>query len=287
MTDTEKNYFNELYSVNVNGKTEEKNGLTYLSWTWAWAEVCKRYPDANYEVIKFNGLPYVYDDATGYMVYTRVTILGVTREMWLAVMDSNNYAMKKEPYKVVTKYKTIDVKPATMTDINKAIMRCLTKNLAMFGLGLYIYAGEDLPESTTESATESTTESATEPTETTKSKSKGKTKASATEPTTAPTETTATKPETKPETKHAVRAEFVEYCKKYGIKDAKFTDVCKLYKLNNDAKDENFTKALEYCKQMVEDDRRKALAEAKSKPKTEVDEALEETEEFLNGIEEV
>lgn len=275
MTTEEKTYFNELYSVNVNGKTEEKNGLTYLSWTWAWAEVCKRYPDANYEVVKFNGLPYVYDDNTGYMVYTNVTILGVTREMWLAVMDSNNYAMKKEPYKVVTKYKTIDVKPATMTDINKAIMRCLTKNLAMFGLGLYIYAGEDLPEDATESATE--------PTETAKGKSKGKAKASATEPTTAPTEATATKPETK----HAVRAEFVEYCKKYGIKDAKFTDVCKLYKLNNDAKDENFTKALEYCKQMVEDDRRKALAESKSKPNTEVDEALEETEQFLNGIEEV
>lgn len=147
MTQEEKNYFNELYNVNVNDKTEDKNGLTYLSWVWAWAEFCKRYPDANYEVVKFNGLPYVYDEATGYMVYTKVTILGVTREMWLAVMDSNNYAMKKEPYKVVTKYKTIDVKPATMTDINKTIMRCLTKNLAMFGLGLYIYAGEDLPES--------------------------------------------------------------------------------------------------------------------------------------------
>lgn len=279
MTATEKEYFNELYSVNVNGKTEEKNGLTYLSWTWAWAEVCKRYPDANYEVVKFNGLPYVYDDATGYMVYTNVTILGVTREMWLAVMDSNNYAMKKEPYKVVTKYKTIDVKPATMTDINKAIMRCLTKNLAMFGLGLYIYAGEDLPEDATEGATE--------PTETAKSKSKGKAKASTTEPTTAPTEPTTESKETNNKPVHAVRAEFVEYCKKYGITGEKFTSVCKLYKLNNDAKDENFTKALEYCKQMVEDDRRKALAESKSKPKTEVDEALEETEQFLNGIEEV
>lgn len=274
MTTEEKNYFNELFSVNVNGKTEEKNGLTYLSWAWAWAEFCKRYPDANYEVVKFNGLPYVYDDNTGYMVYTNVTILGVTREMWLAVMDSNNYAMKKEPYKVVTKYKTIDVKPATMTDINKTIMRCLTKNLAMFGLGLYIYAGEDLPEDATESATE--------PTETAKSKSKGKAKASTTEPTTAPTETQA-----KPEAKHAVRAEFVEYCKKYNITGDKFTDVCKRFKLNNDAKDENFIKALEYCKQMVEDDRRKAVAEAKNKPKSEVDEALEETEDFLSGIEEV
>ena len=66
--------------------------------------------------------------------------------MWLPVMDGNNKAMKAEPYQVQTKYKTITVNAATMFDVNKAIMRCLTKNLAMFGLGLYIYAGEDLPE---------------------------------------------------------------------------------------------------------------------------------------------
>ena len=174
MTQEEKNYFNELYNVNVNDKTEDKNGLTYLSWAWAWAEFCKRSPDANYEVVKFNGLPYVYDEATGYMVYTKVTILGVTREMWLAVMDSNNYAMKKEPYKVVTKYKTIDVKPATMTDINKTIMRCLTKNLAMFGLGLYIYAGEDLPE---DSETATKAPETAKPTKTSKTPSEDKEKA--------------------------------------------------------------------------------------------------------------
>ena len=66
--------------------------------------------------------------------------------MWLPVMDSNNRAMKSEAYTVRTKYKEIVVQSATMFDVNKTIMRCLVKNLAMFGLGLYIYAGEDLPE---------------------------------------------------------------------------------------------------------------------------------------------
>lgn len=141
------NAFDILYPVDVGEHTENKNGLTYLSWAWAWAEVKKRFPDANYRIIKTEeGLPYVFDKDTGYMVYTEVTIDGITHEMWLPVMDANNNAMKDTPYDVQTKYKTISVKPATMFDINKTIMRCLTKNLSMFGLGLYIYAGEDLPE---------------------------------------------------------------------------------------------------------------------------------------------
>ena len=138
--------FEELYGLDVNAKTEEKNGLKYLSWAWAWAEFKKVYPEATYEVVKFDGLPYCYDPNTGYMVYTKVTAEGITHEMWLPVMDGANHAMKAEPYNVKTKYKEIPVEPATMFDVNKAIMRCLTKNLAMFGLGLYIYAGEDLPE---------------------------------------------------------------------------------------------------------------------------------------------
>lgn len=138
--------FEELYNLNVNAKTEKKNGLTYLSWAWAWAEFKKAYPDASYEVVKFNGLPYAYDQLTGYMVYTKVTADGITHEMWLPVMDGANHAMKAERYEIQTKYKKIPVEPATMFDVNKTIMRCLTKNLAMFGLGLYIYAGEDLPE---------------------------------------------------------------------------------------------------------------------------------------------
>lgn len=139
--------FKELYAVNVNGNIEKKNGLSYLSWAWAWAEFMKRYPQAEYEIVKFNGLPYAYDPNTGYMVYTKVTVEGQTREMWLPVMDSANKAMKAEPYTVTNKWgKETTVESATMFDINKTIMRCLVKNLAMFGLGLYIYAGEDLPE---------------------------------------------------------------------------------------------------------------------------------------------
>ena len=143
--------FEDLNGLNINGHTEKKKvegkELTYLSWPWAWAEVKKRYPDAHYSIWKNeNGLPYTEDPATGYMVYTSVTIEGVTHEMWLPVMNGANKAMKRAPYKYTTKYGEKSVEAATMMDINKTIMRCLVKNLAMFGLGLYIYAGEDLPE---------------------------------------------------------------------------------------------------------------------------------------------
>lgn len=160
-----KNYFELLNSINVSDKTEKKNGLTFLSWAWAWTEVKKLFPDATYNIKKFgeNQLPYVYDENTGYMVFTDMTIEGITHEMWLPVLDGANQAMKniKYTYKVykytngkkvwnnqTNSYEMVDkeVEPATMFDINKTIMRCLTKNIAMFGLGLYIYAGEDLPE---------------------------------------------------------------------------------------------------------------------------------------------
>ena len=147
----ENSVFVELNKVNVNEHVEKKNtgraNLSYLSWCWAWAEVKKRYPNASYEIVKFeNGLPYCFDPNTGYMVYTKVTIEGITHEMWLPVMDSHNDAMLDKPYEVKTKYNSYTVAKCTMFDVNKTIMRCLTKNLAMFGLGLYIYAGEDLPE---------------------------------------------------------------------------------------------------------------------------------------------
>lgn len=122
--------FQELYKIDVSDKTEKKGNLTYLSWTWAWAEFKKVYPDAKYELKMFDGKPYIHDSDTGYMVFTSVTAGGMTYDMWLPVMDARNKALKQ----------------ADMFDINKAIMRCFTKNLAMFGLGLYIYAGEDLPE---------------------------------------------------------------------------------------------------------------------------------------------
>lgn len=147
--------FEELLAKNVNDKTEKrKNGkveLTYLSWAWAWAEFKKFYPDATYEIKKFetNGklLPYMYEEDTGYMVQTCVTADGLTYEMWLPVMDGANKSMKNKSYEYETKYgEKKKVEQASMFDVNKSIMRCLTKNLAMFGLGLYIYAGEDLPE---------------------------------------------------------------------------------------------------------------------------------------------
>lgn len=148
--------FTTLSQVNVNDKTKAKNKLTYLSWPFAWGETKKRYPDASYTVDLYDGKPYLYDEHLGYLVSTVVTIDGKSLPMSLPVMDGANNAMKSErySYKViewVNRQKTgnmIDkwVEPATMFDINKTMMRCLVKNIAMFGLGLYIYAGEDIPE---------------------------------------------------------------------------------------------------------------------------------------------
>ena len=144
--------FKNLREINVTGHVEQKNGLNYLSWAWAWDEVMKVYPEAMYEIERFDNKPYLYDEKTGYMVFTRMSINGVEREMWLPVMDANNKAMMDHTYKYKVKdyatggYKEKEVEPATMFDVNKAIMRCLVKNLAMYGLGLALYSGEDLPE---------------------------------------------------------------------------------------------------------------------------------------------
>ena len=145
--------FETLFSINVGNHIEKKNGLSYLSWPYAWAEVKKRFPDATYSVKLFgeNNLPYVYDENTGYMVFTNVTINNLTHDMWLPVMDNFNKSMKSVKYTYSSNYrKNACVEAASMFDINKAIMRCLVKNLAMFGLGLYIYSGEDLPENESE-----------------------------------------------------------------------------------------------------------------------------------------
>lgn len=147
----EKQTFELLSAINVNDKVEKKSNLTYLSWAFAWAEVKKACPNATYDVITdtTTNKPYFYDENLGYMVMTEVTIEGETLGMWLPVMDGANKAMMAEPYTYQTKYGEKTVEAATMFDINKTLMRCLTKNLAMFGLGLYIYAGEDLPEGET------------------------------------------------------------------------------------------------------------------------------------------
>jgi hypothetical protein len=136
--------FERLSAINVNDKVEKKDNLTYLSWAWAWSEVKKACPDAVYHISDTQ-----FSDKLGIMCHTSVTIEGETLTMWLPVMDSKNKAMKSESYTYSTKYGEKTVDGATMFDINKTIMRCLVKNLAMFGLGIYIYAGEDLPESET------------------------------------------------------------------------------------------------------------------------------------------
>lgn len=141
-----KTVWDVLSAIDCNGKTEKRNGFTYLSWAWAWGITMKHYPDATHEVTKWDGKPYLFDEQLGYMVETHITIEGVTRGMYLPVMDSSNKAQKHVAYAYKTKFGEKAVEPATMFDINTAIMRCLVKNLALFGLGHYIYAGEDLPE---------------------------------------------------------------------------------------------------------------------------------------------
>ncbi len=125
----------KLLATDVSGKVEKKGNLSYLSWAYAWAEVIKVDPTANYEVERFeDDLPYLKSDE-GYIVWTSVTIGGVTRKMWLPVMDARNKALKQ----------------ADMFDVNKTIMRCLVKNIAMFGLGINVYIGEDIQSIVSES----------------------------------------------------------------------------------------------------------------------------------------
>lgn len=140
-----KSTFNVLNHINVNDFVEKKEGLTYLSWASAVEIVKTIFPNMSYEIERFDGKPYLFDEDLGYMVFTSVTINNETNTMWLPVMDSKNKAMKNVPYEYKTKSGVKTVNKASMFDINTAIMRCLTKNLAMFGLGLYINRGEDIP----------------------------------------------------------------------------------------------------------------------------------------------
>lgn len=127
-----ENYFVSLNTVNVNEHTEKKNGLTYLSWSFAWAEVKKKFPDANYKIYEDqNGCIYWTDGRTCW-VKTGVTVNGIEHIEYLPVMDFKN--------------KSIPLEQITSFEVNKAIQRSLTKACARHGLGLYIYAGEDLPE---------------------------------------------------------------------------------------------------------------------------------------------
>jgi len=118
-----------LLKTNVNDHVEKKNGLSYLSWAWGWAEALKADSSAKYEVQFFDGKPFVDINGTA-MVFVTVTMFGKPMTCQLPVMDYRNKAIPK---------------PDAFA-VNTAIMRCMTKALALHGLGLYLYSGEDLPE---------------------------------------------------------------------------------------------------------------------------------------------
>lgn len=158
MSETTKSVFQTLYDADVTGKVKKKNGLSYISWAAAWAEVKKRYPDATYHVYTCQPDPYEetitefkdgvpvmsrtvkrtpqprpwFDDGKSAWVEVGVTINGMEAKETYAIMDFKNNAVKADQ--------------VTSTDANKAKMRALAKACAQWGLGLYIYEGEDMPE---------------------------------------------------------------------------------------------------------------------------------------------
>ena len=128
----EKSVFETLFEINVNDHVEKKNGLSYLSWPYAWAEVKKRFPAANYKVYETESGCIYFTDGKTCWVKTGVEIAGLEHIEYLPIMDYKN--------------KSISLENITSFDVNKSIQRSLTKALARHGLGLYLYAGEDLPE---------------------------------------------------------------------------------------------------------------------------------------------
>jgi hypothetical protein len=119
----------KLLAKNVNDHVEKKNGLSYLSWAWAWAEALKADANATYRVEMFDGKCFMDINGTA-MVFVTVTMFGKPMTCQLPVMDYRNKAIPK---------------PDAFA-VNTAIMRCMTKALALHGLGMYLYSGEDLPE---------------------------------------------------------------------------------------------------------------------------------------------
>ena len=134
--ETKASVFDVLNSINVNEHTEKKNNLTYLSWAWAWSKVKEHYPDAFYTIYENKDGLFYHTDGRTCWVKTGVTINGLEHIEYLPVMDNRN--------------QSIGVDRVTSFDVNKAIQRSLTKAAARHGLGLYIYAGEDLPEAVKE-----------------------------------------------------------------------------------------------------------------------------------------
>lgn len=128
MSEKSCNYFESLSKINVSEHIEKKGGFSYLSWPFAVSELRKHHPDATWEVKRFNGLPYL-QTPMGYFVEVEVVVNGVAMSQIHPVLDNRNQVIK-EP---------------SVFHINTSIQRCLVKAIALHGLGLYIYAGEDLP----------------------------------------------------------------------------------------------------------------------------------------------
>jgi hypothetical protein len=122
------NYYEELSKINVNEHVEKKGKFSYLSWAWAVDVLRKKHPSATWEVIRFNGMPFM-ETPLGYFVEVAVTVEGITLSQIHPVLDNNNRPIAQP----------------TAFQINTSIQRCLVKAIALHGLGLYIYAGEDLP----------------------------------------------------------------------------------------------------------------------------------------------
>lgn len=164
-----KIYFDTLYQMNMNDKCEKKENLTYLTWSEAWKAFKSIYPSATYRVINNpdTKMPYFVDPNIGIMVFTEITADELTYQMFLPVMNNANRSMKLQPYqyqvwnKQNRQYENRTCEAATMFDVNKTIMRCLVKNMSMFGLGLYIYAGEDVPSDLSDEKASETKKSAT------------------------------------------------------------------------------------------------------------------------------
>ena len=231
-TTKKPNYFMELNAVDCSGKVEKKNGLTYLSWAWAWGELKKRYPASYYTIYENeNGYNYFTDGRTCW-VKTGVTVVfnsaAYVSEGGITI--GSPLSIEHIEYLPIMDYKnnSIPLERVTSFDVNKAIQRSLTKAVARHGLGLYIYAGEDLPEDAKESSEATTTPAVV----TTPAVATAK----------EPAETTTKKKKPNP-----IRAELVELCKSFPDK-LNLTELAKEYKLNNDAPDENFKKALDYAK---------------------------------------
>lgn len=137
----EKNYFDVLNSIDLRDKVKQKNGLSYLSWSSAWAAVKKNHPDATFKIYEMiiddrGNTRYWFDDGRTGWVKVSVTINGIEITETLAVMDFKN--------------KAIPAEAITSVDANKAMKRCLVKACALHGVGLYIYEGEDLPDEMSE-----------------------------------------------------------------------------------------------------------------------------------------